>query len=234
MGERLAAWDPINQREVWSVPHTNMWNGGVLTTSTGLVLEGTSDGKFMAFDATDGKILWQKDLGTGIIASPVSYQVGDTQYISIAVGWGGGMGKQSKFTEQINPGTVYAFALNKNIPMPVFPKAVSKKLIDMPFTETPQQIQHGRVLFNQYCGTCHSNIGTGGGTIPDLGYSSEATHRIFKNIVLEGLMINNGMPNFSVKLSEGDITDIQNYILATAKEQSNKQKSNKINKNTKL
>lgn len=233
MGERLAAWDPVNQREVWSVPHKNMWNGGVLTTSAGLVFEGTSDGKFMAFDATDGKNLWQKDLGTGIIASPVSYQVGDTQYISIAVGWGGAMGKQSKFTEQINPGTVYTFALNKNIPMPVFSKAASKKLIDIPFTATPQQIRHGSVLFKQYCGTCHSGIGTGGGTIPDLGYSSEATHKIFKDILLKGLLISSGMPNFSGKLSESDIADIQNYILSTAGNQAGKQK-NKIKEKTKL
>ena len=230
MGERLSAWDPITQREVWSVPHKNMWNGGVLTTSAGLVFEGTSDGKFMAFDATDGKTLWQKDLGTGIIASPVSYQVGDTQYISIAVGWGGAMGKQSKFTEQINPGTVYTFALSRNIPMPVFTKAVPKKLIDMPFTATQQQIQHGSVLFNQYCETCHSDIGTGGGTIPDLGYSSEATHRIFKDILLKGLLINNGMPNFSGKLRKSHIADIQRSILATAKEQTDKQKKDKIDK----
>ena len=218
MGERLTAWDPVNQREVWSVQHTAMWNGGVLTTSTGLVFEGTSDGKFMAFDATDGKVLWEKNLGTGIIASPVSYQVEDTQYISIAVGWGGAMGKQNKFTEQINPGTVYTFALNKNAPMPMFPKAAPKKLIDMSFSATPQQIQHGGVLFNQYCGTCHCNIGDGGGTIPDLGYSTEATHKTFKDILLKGPLLNTGMPNFAGKLSETDITNIHNYILATSKE----------------
>jgi quinohemoprotein ethanol dehydrogenase len=232
IGERLAAWDPINQREVWSVPHKYMSNGGVLTTSAQLVFEGTSDGRFMAFDAADGKVLWQKDLGTGIIAAPVTYQVGDTQYISIAVGWGGVMGKQFKFTEQINPGTVYTFALNKNQPMPVFPKAVPKKLIDMPFTATSQQIQHGSVLFNQYCGTCHSDIGTGGGTIPDLGYSSKAIHGIFKDILLKGLLINSGMPNFSGRLSESDIADIQNYILATVRNQAGKQK--KTNNKTKL
>lgn len=225
MGERLTAWDPVNQREVWSVPHKAMWNGGVLTTSSGLVFEGTSDGKFMAFDATDGKLLWQKDLGTGIIASPVSYQVGDTQYISIAAGWGGAMGKAMKFTEQINPGTVYTFALNKNTRMPVFPKAAPKKLIDMPFTATPQQIQHGSLLFTQYCGTCHSNIGDGGGTIPDLGYSSAAIHKIFRDILLQGLLEKTGMPNFSGKLSESEIADIHNYILATAKELAEKGKN---------
>jgi quinohemoprotein ethanol dehydrogenase len=226
IGERLSAWDPINQREVWSVAHKTMWNGGVLTTSAGLVFEGTSDGKFMAFDATNGKVLWEKDLGTGIIASPVTYQVGDTQYITIAVGWGGAMGKQSKFTEQINPGTVYTFALNKNTPMPSFPKPAPKKLIDLPFTATSHQIQHGAVLFNQYCGTCHSDIGEGGGNIPDLGYSSEAIHKIFKDILLTGPFEKNGMPNFSGKLNESEIEDIHSYILSSAKEKIGKEKNN--------
>jgi Glucose dehydrogenase len=225
ISERLAAWDPIAQKEVWNVPHNGLWNGGVLTTSAGLVFEGTSDGKFMAFDATDGKVLWEKDLGTGIIASPVSYQVDDTQYVSIAAGWGGAMGKQIKFTAQINPGTVYTFALNKNARMPVFPKAASKKLIEMPFTATTGQIQHGGLLFNQYCGTCHTDIGTGGGTIPDLGYTSEARHRMFKDILLKGLLSSNGMPDFSGRLSEQDVTDIQSYVLASAKNQLANQKN---------
>ena len=60
ISERLAAWDPVNQREVWSVVHKTLWNGGVLTTAAGLVFEGTADGKFMAFDATDGKVLMAK------------------------------------------------------------------------------------------------------------------------------------------------------------------------------
>ena len=100
----------------------------------------------------------------------------------------------------------------------MFPKAAPKKLIDMSFSATPQQIQHGGVLFNQYCGTCHCNIGDGGGTIPDLGYSTEATHKTFKDILLKGPLLNTGMPNFAGKLSETDITNIHNYILATSKE----------------
>ena len=107
--------------------------------------------------------------------------------------------------------------------MPVYPKAEPKKLIDMHFTATPQQIQHGSVLFNQYCGTCH-DIGGGGGTIPDLGYSSEAVHKMFKDILLKGALINKGMPNFAGKLNESDITDIHNYILATSKEKIAKEK----------
>ena len=102
--------------------------------------------------------------------------------------------------------------------MPEFAKAPEKKLINMPFTAMPSQINHGVVLFNQYCGPCHSDVGTGGGTIPDLGYSTEATHKIFKDILLKGLLVNNGMPNFSGRLNEADVEDIHHYILATAKQ----------------
>jgi quinohemoprotein ethanol dehydrogenase len=216
VNERLVAWDPINQREVWNYPHKQLWNGGVLTTGEDLVFQGSADGIFSAFDATNGKVLWQTNLQTGIIAAPVSYQVGDTQYVSIAVGWGGAMGKANKFTPQINPGTIYTFALNKKAAMPVFPAIPEKKLIAMKVTASTQQVKLGNTLFFQYCAVCHSEIGEGGGNVPDLGYSSEATHSNFKKILLEGLFESRGMPNFSNILTESQVSDIQSYIFSTA------------------
>jgi len=41
------------------------------------------------------------------------------------------------------------------------------------------------------------------------------------------------MPNFSGKLSERDVTDIHDYILATAKGLTDKQKIDKINEKSK-
>jgi quinohemoprotein ethanol dehydrogenase len=215
INERLLAWDPVNQREVWHYPHKNLWNGGVLTTAGDLVFQGGSDGVFRAFDAIDGKLLWQTNLETGIIAAPISFAVRDTQYISIAVGWGGALGKGTKYTSKLNPGTVYTFALNRKAAMPIFPEKAQKSLITMQVTATRQQINHGENLFIQYCALCHGDVGGGGGVIPDLGYSSEATHSIFKKIVLEGLLESRGMPNFSKKLTEDQVSDIQRYILAT-------------------
>ena len=40
----LIAWDPINQKEAWSVKHATTWNAGVLTTDD-LVFQGTAEGK---------------------------------------------------------------------------------------------------------------------------------------------------------------------------------------------
>ena len=230
--ERLIAWDPVQQREVWRLPLTGVWNSGVVTTASGLVFEGTADGKLIAVDADGGKLIWQVNIGSGIIAPPISYEIDGKQYISIATGWGGVMGLKSKFTEQIHPGRVYTFALDSNNAMPVFAKAGEKKLIDIPFTSTPEQIQHGALLFMQYCTVCHG-LGNGGGSIPDLTYSSEGVHKIFKNIVLEGDLLSNGMPKFEGRLSEEDVKDIHNYILATAKAQIVKQKDNRINEMSK-
>jgi quinohemoprotein ethanol dehydrogenase len=220
LAERLVAWDPVNQKAVWSYDHKGLWNGGVLTTSAGLVFEGTADGKLMAFDAENGKVLWEKDLGSGIIAAPVTYQSGDTQYVSIAVGWGGAMGKEMRFTEQVNPGTVYTFALKKNAPMPEYAKIPAKQRIVVPVTATAQQVKHGGLLFEQYCATCHGQVTASGGNVPGLTYSSEATHKLIKKIVLEGLLSDRGMPNFSGSLNENDVSDIQNFIFYSAGEAS--------------
>jgi quinohemoprotein ethanol dehydrogenase len=117
---KLLAWDPVEQKEVWSVRQVSNWNGGVLSTRD-LVFQGDAKGIFKAFDAGSGKNLWSYDLGTGIMAAPNTYMVDGVQYVSIAVGWGGAEGLLDQaMTENINPGTVYTFALGKKEAPPVF------------------------------------------------------------------------------------------------------------------
>ena len=124
---KLIAWDPVQQNEVWRVDQDADWNGGVLTTATGLVFTGTAQGKLMAYDATDGQTLWEVELGTGIIAPPITYSVDGEQYLSIAVGWGGVVGLYEQYTDEIYPGTIYTFALDKNSPFPNYPKSPKKR-----------------------------------------------------------------------------------------------------------
>ena len=60
--------------------------GGILSTAGNLVFNGTRQGFFFALDATDGKPLWQINLGGKIIAAPISYTLDGNQYIMIAAG----------------------------------------------------------------------------------------------------------------------------------------------------
>jgi len=60
--------------------------GGVLATAGGLVFNGEGNGLFRAFDAANGKLLWEHQLGAGVNAPATSYTVDGKQYIAVAAG----------------------------------------------------------------------------------------------------------------------------------------------------
>lgn len=63
---------------VWTV-------GGVLSAAPGLVFAGYRE-KFHAFDAENGKMLWEVNLGARVRGSPMSYSVDGKQHIAVAAG----------------------------------------------------------------------------------------------------------------------------------------------------
>ncbi len=214
---KLIAWDPVLNKEVWSKVEKTTWNSGVMTTSD-LVFQGTAEGDFNAMDARTGKVIWTKNLGTGIVAPPITYLVDGVQYVTIAVGWGGVQGQSSKNTEQINPGTIYTFAIGKNAAMPVFEKQPKKEYLTLPVEITEAQMEKGSNLFGKYCSACHTlSAGNPGGNIPNLTYTHPDIMGSFHQIVGDGIFLPKGMPKFGGRLSNEDISNIKGYILATAK-----------------
>ena len=85
----LLAWDPKTQKEVWRAQYKRPWSGGVLSTNGNLVFQGTSDGRFVAYAADSGELLWSVDTGQGIVAPPISYKIDGEQFIGVQVGYGG-------------------------------------------------------------------------------------------------------------------------------------------------
>jgi len=61
---------------------------------------------FSARDVANGDLLWDFDVRSGVIASPVTYLIDGQQYVTIMVGWGGHQGLSSMATEALHPGTV--------------------------------------------------------------------------------------------------------------------------------
>lgn len=95
----LLAWDPVKQQKAWSVKQKFPVNGGTLTTAGNLVFFGNIEGKFEAFNASSGELLWSFNAGSGINAAPMTYQVDGKQYMAVTVGRptvipGGELGKQ--------------------------------------------------------------------------------------------------------------------------------------------
>lgn len=85
LGE-LVAWDPVRNKKVWSIKEDLPFNGGTLSTGGNLVFYGNLHGDFHAINAANGKILWKKNLGSGIGAGPVTYAVDGKQYVAVVVG----------------------------------------------------------------------------------------------------------------------------------------------------
>jgi alcohol dehydrogenase (cytochrome c) len=61
-------------------------HSGALTTAGGLVFTGLIDGSFAAYDDTSLEQLWEVNVGTGINAPPMTFEVGGKQYVAILTG----------------------------------------------------------------------------------------------------------------------------------------------------
>jgi quinoprotein glucose dehydrogenase len=88
------------------LPPTGTFNiGGPIVTAGGLVFIGAAmDERFHAFDARDGRLLWEFQMDAGGYATPATYEVAGRQFVVIAAGGGG--------KPETRPGNAYyAFAL---------------------------------------------------------------------------------------------------------------------------
>jgi alcohol dehydrogenase (cytochrome c) len=114
----LRAIDPKTGKIVWENKNVAPLWGGVMSTAGGLVFYGTPEGFLKAVDAKTGKELWKFQTGSGVVAPPVTWQDGDTQYVAVVSGWGGAVplwggevAKKVNFLEQ--GGSVWVFKLPK-------------------------------------------------------------------------------------------------------------------------
>jgi alcohol dehydrogenase (cytochrome c)/quinohemoprotein ethanol dehydrogenase len=218
----LVAWDPVAQREAWRVQHEHPWNGGALSTAGDIVFHGDALGEVAAYDARSGAKLWSVTTGTGILAPPVTYLVGDEQYVAIEVGWGGAFGLAAGELARdahiaTNAPRVFAFKLGGTAAMP--PPGPPPR----PFAEPPPDVataatvDAGKARFHRYCGTCHGDSAVSTGVLPDLRYSPYLSDpALFTRIVREGLLAERGMVAFGTELSAEDVAQIRAYVIRRA------------------
>jgi glucose dehydrogenase len=100
---QMTAYDLNTGKKLWQVPNGSVTalgdagkdigsaapRGGVVVTAGGLVFSGTpGDRKFRAYDADNGKVLWEMDLPGAPEGVPAVYQVAGRQYIAVPTGAG--------------------------------------------------------------------------------------------------------------------------------------------------
>ena len=115
----LKAIDPKSGEIKWEFKNNAPLWGGVLTTAGGLVFTGTPEGYLYGLDADTGKVLYKFQTGSGIVGSPITWEQGGEQYVSVISGWGGAVplwgGDVAKRVSFLNQGgTVWTFKLPKS------------------------------------------------------------------------------------------------------------------------
>ncbi|MEX0323117.1 MAG: PQQ-dependent dehydrogenase, methanol/ethanol family [Puniceicoccaceae bacterium] len=220
----LVAWDPVKQQQVWSVPQDTVFNGGTLTTAGNLVFQGESNGMFSAYDARDGSILWTFDAGLGIAAAPITYKIGDRQYVSVLVGWGGGISGLAAHTGP--PGWTYGmhtrrlitFSLDGTAKVPKQPPPHFPKPLVFPgFIIDESKAKTGESLYYENgCHVCHSQDLVAGGMAPDLRASPMPLSDVtFRSIVRDGGSNVRGMPSYP-ELSDEELDALRHFIRMVA------------------
>jgi quinohemoprotein ethanol dehydrogenase len=220
---RLIAWDPTQQKQVWSVQRPVPWNGGTLSTAGNLVFEGTADGHFEAYRADTGEKVWSMEVQRSVMAGPVSYEVKGEQYIAVLSGWGGVFALATgeialKAGRRPNIGRMLAFKLGGNATLPPVQEVEMPVLNPPKSTASAATIENGKRLYQRFCSGCHGDVAVSGGVLPDLRYSGTLANDQWFNVVLDGLLQPNGMVSFSKDLSRRDAESIRAYVISRANE----------------
>ncbi|MEQ6291781.1 PQQ-dependent methanol/ethanol family dehydrogenase [Vogesella sp. GCM10023246] len=114
----LRAMDPKTGKIKWEYKNPAPLWAGVMSTAGNLVFTGTPEGYLKAFDAENGKQLWQFQTGSGIVGSPVTWQMDGQQYVAVVSGWGGavplwGGEVAKKITNISQGGSLWVFKLSQ-------------------------------------------------------------------------------------------------------------------------
>ena len=161
-------------------------------------------GEFTALDAATGAPLWSSQAQTGIMAAPISYEVGGKQYVAIMVGSGGSWGMiggdaNIKGNNLPNISRLLVFGLGGTAKVASGSAAPrNERCHHRRRQRVRQRSVLGAAAFGAYCGNCHGAGAISLGILPDLRYS-KALHSAdtWRSIVVDGTLEDSGMASFA-------------------------------------
>jgi quinohemoprotein ethanol dehydrogenase len=221
----LKAWDPIAQKEVWSIETPGISEGGTLATAGNLVIQGRADGHLHAYSADRGKDLWSFNAGVAVTGVPITYSIDGRQYVSITSGplngstaAFGSISAQWGWESRGPKRRLLTFALDgKAVLPPTTAPAFAKPLEAPEFKIDPAQVEAGSREFVR-CLLCHGTAAVAGGNAPDLRASPVLLSSArFAAIVRDGALVSRGMPRFA-QFSDAQLDSLRHFVRFRARE----------------
>ncbi len=221
-GAALIAWNPVTQKQAWRIEMPSIISGGVVATAGNLVFQGSIDGRFNAYDASSGRLLWSFDAKAPIMAPPIAYQVNGHQYVTVMSGAGTSLVLLGAYLQKYGISyrdqkrRVLTFALDGSATLPDAPPYRFVAAADPDYRPDPTAAQRGANAYGGTCLMCHGRDGYAAGIAPDLRASPAITSAAaFEAIVAGGTLVAHGMPRFE-DMSQGTRDDIRQYLRSLA------------------
>ena len=204
-GAYLLAWDPVKRKVAWT-QRQGSGSAGTLTTGGNLLFQGTAGQKLSVFRADTGELIWSTPTQGNVVPGPVSYSLDGVQYIaaisSASTGFAAANGKNH----------LLVYKLGGKVAMPPAPPQVAQVLNPPDNFGDEAQHKQGQDVYERSCTGCHEGgrMFTG---YPDLNYTVALNDpALFKGIVLDGALRENGMMPFNKSLSAQDAEAIRSYL----------------------
>ncbi len=216
---RLLAWDPVAQREAWSVPLPGAKNGAIMSTAGNLVFQGDVTGHLRAYAADTGREVWTFNAHNGILAQPISYQVDGRQYITVLSGWRSSTAASTSeaWDYRTQRRRVLTFAIGGTAQLPDEDLTPPAMVDDAAFRVDAARAQAGGAIYARRCALCHGGSLNAGGAAPDLRRSMiPLDNASITSVLHEGVLRDNGMPQFE-DVSADEIVSLQHYIRQTTR-----------------
>jgi quinohemoprotein ethanol dehydrogenase len=211
---QLVAWDPVQNKQVWRSGVLGNIGAGTLCTAGGLIFQGTTQGRLVAYRATDGQELWSMEAQTGVVAAPSSFELDGQQYLAEEVGYGiarYGTSNQSR---------LLVFKLGGTAALPPAPPPPPAPVLNPPpSTASKDVIEAGHRQFTSHCAMCHETQYANRALFPDLRYSPALNSaQAFDAIVINGALQSSGMASFKERITEPQAQSIRAYMIDRANE----------------
>jgi alcohol dehydrogenase (cytochrome c)/quinohemoprotein ethanol dehydrogenase len=210
-GAYLMAWDPVARKAAWE-QREGSGNAGTLSTAGNLVFQGLPGKKFGAFRADTGEKVWSIDTQGNVVPGPVTYTIDGVQYIAVI------SSASTGFAAAAGKNRLLVYKIGGDVQLPPAPPEPPQVLNPPPDFGDAAMHAHGQDLYERNCTGCHE-----GGRIfsgfPDLNYTVALNAPdLFKSIVVDGALAENGMISFKNTLKPEDAEAIRSFLTARANE----------------